>query len=87
MEPSKRGWIIDVIIGGIAGGIIGAIVAVNVVIYSGIDEGYEALLGGDVFDRYPAVGFIAVAILLLGPFVGIGAARFLRGRRTTTAPV
>jgi len=85
VEPSTRGWIIDVIVGGIAGAVVGAIVAVNIVIYSGIDDGYEATLG-DVFDQYPVVGVLAVAILLLGPLAGIGAARFLRGRRTTTAP-
>lgn len=86
VEPSTRGWIIDIVVGGIAGGIIGAIVAVNVVIYSGIDDGYEATLG-DVFAQYPVVGVIAVAILLLGPLAGIGIARFVRGRRRAAAPV
>lgn len=86
VEPSTRGWIIDIVVGGIVGSIVGAIVAVNIVIYSGIDNGYEATLG-DVFDQYPIVGVIAVAILLLGPLVGIGVARFLRGRRAATAPI
>jgi len=86
VESSTRGWTIDIVVGGIVGSIIGAIVAVNVVIYSGIDDGYEATLG-DVFDQYPVVGVIAVAILLLGPLAGIGVARFLRGRRRAAAPV
>ena len=85
MKRNTRGWIIDLVVGGITGGIVGAIVAVNVVIYSGIDDGYEATLG-DVFDQYPIVGVIVVAILLFGPLVGIGVARFLRSRRGTTSP-
>ncbi len=84
--PGTRGWIIDIVVGGIVGAIVGAIVAVNVVIYSGIDDGYEATLG-DVFDQYPIVGVVAVVVLLLGPLVGIGVARFLRGRRSATASV
>ncbi len=86
MEPSTRGWIIDIFVGGITAGIIGAIVAVNVVIYSGIDDGYEATLG-ELFDQNPIVGVISVAILLLGPLVGIAAARFLRCRRSNASPV
>lgn len=73
---------IDIIVGGIVGGIVGAIAAVNVVIYSGIDDGYEATLG-EVFDQYPIVGVIAVGLILLGPAVGIAVARYLRDRRAT----
>ena len=73
---------IDIIVGGIFGGIVGAIAAVNVVIYSGIDDGYEATLG-EVFDQYPIVGVIAVGLILLGPAVGIAVARYLRDRRAT----
>ena len=73
---------IDIIVGGIFGGIVGAIAAVNVVIYSGIDDGYEATLG-EVFDQYPVVGVIAVGLILLGPAVGIAVARYLRDRRAT----
>ena len=82
MEPRTRGWIIDIVAGGIVGGIAGAIAAVNVVIYSGIDGGYEATLG-EVFDQYPVVAVIAVGLILLGPAAGIALARFLRGRRAT----
>ena len=73
---------IDIIVGGIFGGIVGAIAAVNVVIYSGIDDGYEATLG-EVFDQYPVVGVIAVGLILLGPAVGMAFARYLRDRRAT----
>jgi hypothetical protein len=66
-------------------GIVGAIVAVNVVIYSGIDDGYDATLG-EVFYRTPAVGVVAVALALLGLLAGIAVAPYLRNRRTAPTP-
>lgn len=65
--------------------IVGAIVAVNVVIYSGIDDGYETTLG-EVFYQTPAVGVVAVAFVLLGLLAGIAVAQFLRNRRTAPTP-
>jgi len=74
-----RGWIRDAVIGGILGGIIGAVAAVNVVIFSGIEQGYEATLG-EVFGRSIWLGVIVVSILISGPLTGIAV---LRKRRTS----
>lgn len=41
IKRRARHWLADVVIGGIVGGIIGGVVAVNVVIYSGIEPGYQ----------------------------------------------
>ena len=80
MTPTLRGWITDVGLGGILGGIIGAIVAVNLVIYSGIEDGYEASLP-DVFSENLLVGLLTVGILCAGPVVGVLVARRQRSRR------
>lgn len=78
-----RGWLIDLVGGGVTGGLAGAVVAVNVVIYSGIEEGYEASLI-EVFEQNFAVGIVTVAILLAGPILGVVTARRLRRKRTQT---
>lgn len=80
VEPSTRGWIADVIVGGIVGGIVGAIAAVNVAIYAGTDDGYEASLG-EVLQESPAAGVIVIALLLIGPIAGVALARAIRRRR------
>lgn len=77
-DEKLRGWLRDAVMGGVLGGIIGAIIAVNVVIFSGIEQGYEATLG-EVFDRSIWLGFVVVTILISGPLIGIAA---LRKRRT-----
>lgn len=69
-----NGWIVDVILGGAIGGLLGAIVAVNLVIYSGIEDGYEANLV-DVFQQSPWIGLLTVAALIAGPTVGVTVAR------------
>jgi len=79
--PRTQVWI-DIFVGGV----VGAIAAVNVVICSGIDDGYEATLG-EVFDQSPAVRVVAVALALLGPLAGIVVARCHRNRRTTPTPI
>ena len=60
MTPTgSSGGSIDVGLGGILGGIVGAIVAVNLVIFGGIDDGYEASLP-EVFTQNPSVGVATV---------------------------
>jgi len=70
-----------VVIGGLTGGVVGAVLAVNVVIYAGIDRGYEATIP-DVFRESTVIGVVAVALLVTGPVVGVVLARRLRDRRT-----
>ncbi|NND03867.1 MAG: hypothetical protein HKN91_13885 [Acidimicrobiia bacterium] len=78
-KMSAREWLIDLLIGGILGGIAGAIVAVNVVIFSGIEDGYEASIP-DVFRQNLFVGIVTVGILVAGPIVGVGVRRRMRAR-------
>lgn len=78
----RKGWVTDVLIGGIVGGVVGAVVAVNVVIYSGVERGYEASIP-EVFRESALAGSVVVAILLAGPLVGIWIARRLRRQRTS----
>lgn len=66
-------------IGGIVGGIIGGVVAVNVVIYSGIEPGYQASFP-EVFRQNAFVGLVTVIILTGGPVAGVLVARWLRRR-------
>jgi CDP-diglyceride synthetase len=75
-----RGWIRDVVVGGLVGGVVGAIVAVNVVIYAGIERGYEAGLG-DVFRQNAFVGLLVVVVLVVAPVFGFLTAHRIRRRR------
>lgn len=63
--------------GSVAGGVIGAIVAVNVAIYAGPDEGYEASIA-DVFEHNTVTGLLVVSILIGAPLVGIALVHRLR---------
>jgi hypothetical protein len=75
-----RGWLVDVLVGGIVGGAAGAIVSVNFVIFTGIDRGYEATIP-EVFGENTLVGVVVVMILVTGPVLGVIIARRLRRRR------
>ncbi len=78
-RDASRPWLSDLLIGGILGGIAGAIVAVNVVIFAGIEDGYEASIP-DVFRENTLVGVVVVAILVAGPIVGFVVSRRMRTR-------
>jgi hypothetical protein len=78
-ERKGRGWV-RYVVGALVGGIVGGIVAVNVVIYAGIDRGYEASLA-DVFGQNAVVGVVTVAILVAGPVLGLVTAHRIRRRR------
>ena len=80
MSTGARQWIVDALLGGIAGGVVGAIVAVNLVIYSGIEGGYQASIP-DIFEENVVIGVVTVAILVGGPIAGIAVARQRRRRR------
>jgi hypothetical protein len=80
-EPGAlRSWLVDIFVGGIVGGVVGAIVAVNVVIFAGIDRGYEASIP-EVFRENALVGVLTVVALASGPFLGVLVARAVRKRR------
>jgi len=72
-------WFADFVLGVLVGGIIGSIVAVNVVIFAGIEGGYEAGIG-DVFSENAVVGIVTVGVLIAGPVVGVVLARRRRSR-------
>jgi hypothetical protein len=82
-RDNVRRWLFDLAAGGVLGGLFGAIVAVNVVIYSGVEGGYEASLG-DVFQHSVLIGIVVMAILVACPVLGVFAAR--RRRRIATRP-
>ncbi len=77
----QKGWLADILIGGISGGLVGAVVAVNVVIYSGTERGYETTIP-ELFRESVLFGLFVVAILVAGPVVGVWIARRLRRQRT-----
>lgn len=58
------------VLGGAVGALVGAIAAVNIVIFSGIEDGYEAT-PAQVFDESPVVGIIAALAFCV--CIGIGA--------------
>lgn len=70
---------IALLIGAALGAVIGAIIAVNLLIFSGIEGGYEASLS-DAFDQRPWVAITIVVVLTAAPAVGAVAALRLRRR-------
>lgn len=71
---------IDLLVGGMIGLVLGWIAALNLLIYAGTERGYETSLAS-VFDQQPVVGVAAVALLVVGPVVGVAIARRTRSRR------
>jgi hypothetical protein len=85
VAPSnRRNWLVDILAGGLVGGFVGAIAAVNFVIYTGVDQGYEASLF-EVFEYSVLAGVVTVLILVAGPVVGVLTARRMRRNRTARA--
>jgi len=76
---SRREWLVDALVGIVVGGVVGAIVAVNIVIYAGIERGYEATIAG-VFRRNVVVGVLTVSALIAGPIAGVVLMRRRRRR-------
>ena len=75
-----KGWLVDLTVGGLVGGLVGAVAAVNFVIYTGIEQGYEASLA-EVFQHSLIAGIVTVMILVAGPVLGVLTARRLRRKR------
>jgi ABC-type antimicrobial peptide transport system permease subunit len=76
-------WLIDVLAGVLVGGIVGGMVGVNVVIYSGLERGYETTLP-EVFEANVVLGIIVVTVLVVFPALGVLMARRRRVRRAST---
>jgi hypothetical protein len=80
MHPKTRGWIVDIVVGGLIGGFLGAIVAVNVVIFSGIERGYQSGIT-EIFEYNAVLGVLVLSILVGGPVLGVVLARRARDIR------
>ena len=70
MSMTRRRLTIRVVFGAVVGLVVGAIASVNVVIFSGIEDGYEAT-PAQVFGENALVGVIAVIVLIAGPVIGV----------------
>jgi len=84
LSRALRGWVVDVLVGGILGGVAGAIAAVNIVIFAGIERGYEATIA-EVFRESAPLGVLTVAVLVAGPILGVVIARAIRRQRAKSA--
>ena len=84
MKTRSRGWLVDTVVGGLVGGIGAAILVVNLIIFAGIERGYESSIG-EVFRQNAVVGVVAVTVLAAGPLVGVLVARRLRHGRSQPA--
>jgi hypothetical protein len=71
---------VDVGVGGLIGGLVALIAAWNLLIYLGVEGGYEASLG-DAFAHNPLVGALVAAVLAAGPVIGTSMARRQRRKR------
>jgi hypothetical protein len=69
-----RGWLFDLAAGGILGLVAGLVVAVNLVIFLGPEQGYESSIR-DVFEHSTILGVVVLAVLVVGPVVGVLLAR------------
>ena len=70
MSMNRRRLAIRVVFGIVVGLVVGAIASVNVVIFGGIEDGYEAI-PARVFEENALVGVIAVLVLIAGPVIGV----------------
>ncbi len=76
-KSNASGWLVDCLVGGTLGLVLAGIIAVNLVIFSGIDTGYESSIS-EVFDFNPMVAVAVLVILVIGPALGIFLARVRR---------
>lgn len=73
-------WVVDVVAGGVVGGVVGWIAAINVVIFSGVESGYQASIG-EMFEHSLPTGLAFVVILSAGSVLGVVVARRQRRKR------
>ncbi|HKX76862.1 MAG TPA: hypothetical protein VJR05_15875 [Acidimicrobiia bacterium] len=81
MRDRMRHRLVDLVVGVFAGALIAAVLAVNMVIYSGIPQGYEAGLV-EVFNYNSLLGIAVVIVLLAGPLLGVLTMVRLRRRKS-----
>ncbi len=82
MSTHTPGRVIGALAGAIIGLLVGGIAAVNLVIFAGVDQGYEASLP-EVFETNVLLGVTTVAVLIAGPIVGAIVALRIRPRSDT----
>lgn len=78
---SLRGWIVDLVVGGVLGVIVAAVIVFNLLIYLGVEGGYHAGIQG-AFDHSTFTGVVVVATLVAGPLLGVFLARRRRASRS-----
>jgi divalent metal cation (Fe/Co/Zn/Cd) transporter len=76
-DTNRPGGWTRYIVGAGVGGVVGAVAAVNVMIYSGVEGGYEAGLNA-LFEHDVGAGLTAVALLMAGPLIGVAMVRWIR---------
>jgi hypothetical protein len=76
---SRRDWVLDLLVGAMGGGVVGAIAALNLIIFTGMSEGYETPLP-QVFRENFVVGLAVVVLLVAGPVIGVWLMRRRRHR-------
>ena len=69
-DLQQRGVLARGIVGAVIGLVVGAIVSINVVIFAGIEDGYEASIT-EVFSENALVGITALLLLAAGPIIGV----------------
>jgi hypothetical protein len=67
---ARSGWLVDGLLGGLGGLVAGGVVAVNMVIYLGVEGGYQASLA-DVFEHSVVIGILVLVALMAGPVAGV----------------
>lgn len=67
---TRRATVIRVVAGALVGLVAGAIASINVVIFAGIEDGYEATIT-EVFSENAFVGIAALLVVAAGPVVGV----------------
>ena len=75
---TRRRQIIRSAFGAVVGLVAGLIVSINVVIFGGIEAGYEAT-PTEVFEENVVVGVVALLVLVAGPIIGVIVALRERG--------
>ncbi|MBT8202061.1 MAG: hypothetical protein HKN74_00110 [Acidimicrobiia bacterium] len=70
MRDLQPGVVSRGIVGAFIGLVVGAIVSVNVVIFAGIEDGYEATIT-EVFSENALVAIAAILLLAAGPIIGV----------------
>ncbi len=69
-ESRLRAWLADLLVGTVVGLVAGAILALNLMIFLGVEGGYEANIG-EAFDHSLFAGLAVVSALIGAPVAGV----------------